>query len=394
MNILLVCDYYQPLGGTEQYVQSISEALEEIGHRVVVLYGIKTEATLNVPHRSEYHIPEIIRADTEIDKSTWRRLSEIIDATHPDVAYFQNVPNAGLIRAVSKVLPAIRHIHDHRFFCPKGDKLFLISGKTCNRPFGIGCYLNTLWRGCLHPLPNISLPLIYSRKKAFHLHENVRIVVASEYMKKCLSYNGFRLSSIEMIPYFSNFSSTGKCEFNNFVFFAGRIIRQKGLLYLLRSMKSWPQNLQLVVAGDGPEKYRMMKYANALGVNQKVTFLGNLSNLETRSYYEKCLCVAVPSIWDEPFGIVGIEAMSCGKPVVAFGVGGVPDWLTHERNGFVLPRKNSAAMGLAIRQLFNRREIAKQMGEEGRKIYVDGFSRQKHLEKLICLFRSVSTPAA
>lgn len=394
MHILIVCDYYQPIGGTEQYIISISQALEESDHRVSVIYGIKTDKTLNIGIRSEHFIPEIAQAAGPLPDRTLRDLAGILRSTRPDVAYVHNVANADLVEAISAMLPTIRYIHDHRFFCPKGDKLFLLTRKTCSRPFGIGCYLNTLWRGCLHPFPHISLPLIHRLRRSFDRHRRVRVVVASEYMRNCLVKNGMAPASIETIPYFSSFLGTSDPKFGNDVLFAGRVIRQKGLLQLIRSMKAWPDDLRLLVAGDGPVMPRALKAVETLNVKQRVCFLGNLTHSELQHYYANCLCVAVPSLWDEPFGIVGIEAMSFSKPVVAFNVGGIPDWLAHGINGYLAPPNNFAALGRFIRQLHEDRPSARRMGAAGRRIYLERFTRERHLAELLHLFGSSNARCA
>jgi glycosyltransferase involved in cell wall biosynthesis len=109
-----------------------------------------------------------------------------------------------------------------------------------------------------------------------------------------------------------------------------------------------------------------------------------------QEYYEKCLLAVVPSVWDEPFGIVGLEAMYCQKPVIAFKVGGIPDWLKDEINGFLVNRKDVRALADKISYLFHHREITRQMGKAGRKIYQDQFEKVNHLSHLLDVFEKIS----
>jgi glycosyltransferase involved in cell wall biosynthesis len=392
MKILMICDYIQPLGGTEQYLLSISAELEKLGNQVHFFYGIKADRTMSCEQRRAYFFPEIIQSDGRLKQSEVEHIRKALSEIDPDVAYFHNVPNFSLIRMVADSVPSCRYVHDHRLFCPKGDKMFLLSGKTCHHPSGIGCYLNNLWRGCLHPLPHITLPLIKHNRQTIKAHSALKLIVASEYMRICLKKNGLVDSSIYKIPYFSNLPDCESTRFENFVLFGGRLIRQKGLGFLIRSMKFWSESLRLVVAGDGPQRKQLTRLAAKTGVAERVKFLGSISNTGMQRYYERCLCLAVPSVWDEPFGIVGIEAMQCGKPVVAFDVGGVPEWLENGKSGFMVPRKDVQALGEAINRLFNNRGIAEKMGIQARQLYQEKFHKDHHIRHLMQLFKSLRLP--
>jgi glycosyltransferase involved in cell wall biosynthesis len=390
MRILQICDYYESLGGTEQYVLNLSDALENSGHEIIVMYGKQSTETLECENRQEYFLPGLMDSGGLIDDETSRILNDIISKHDPDVAYFHNVPNYAIIKICSQLLPTARYIHDHRFFCPKGDKMFLIGGSTCDLPVSIKCYLNTYRRGCLHPFPNISLPLVQNKLRAFNELKKIQLIVASQYMKKCLIYNGFAPPSIEVIPYFCSYTKKKTIEFNDFVFFAGRLIKQKGVKYLIKSIPYWPDQLSLKIAGDGPLITKLKSLSQKNGISQKIQFLGNLPNNIMQEYYEKCLLAVVPSVWDEPFGIVGLEAMYCQKPVIAFKVGGIPDWLKDEINGFLVNRKDVRALADKISYLFHHRDITRQMGKAGRKIYQDQFEKVNHLSHLLDVFEKIS----
>ncbi|MDJ0986002.1 MAG: glycosyltransferase family 4 protein [Desulfobacterales bacterium] len=390
MRILQICDYYEPHGGTEHYVLNISNALENLGHRLIIAYGIQSNKTLKHENRHEYFLPALMNPEGLIDENSDRALNTIISKHHPDVAYFHNIPNYALIKTCSERLATARYIHDHRFFCPKGDKMFIIGGNTCDFPMSISCYFNTFWRGCLHPFPNISLPLIKNKVRAFKALKNIQLVVASQYMKKCLIYNDFSPSAIEVIPYFCSYDRKTAVEFNDFVFFAGRLIKQKGVRYLINSIPRWPEQLNLKIAGDGPLEKRLKSLAQKLGVSHRIEFLGSLPNSDIKKYYETCLLTAVPSIWDEPFGIVGLEAMYCQKPIVAFNVGGITDWLIDGLNGFLVKRKDVRKLADKISYLFYHKEIAEKMGKAGSKIYQDQYEKDHHLSRLIEVFEKIS----
>ena len=94
-----------------------------------------------------------------------------------------------------------------------------------------------------------------------------------------------------------------------------------------------------------------------------------------------------PSLWAEPFGIVGIEAMARGVPVVGFNVGGVRDWLEDEKTGYLVGRNDTAAMSNRVKVLLDDSELRKRMGLAGMEKVRREFGREKHLERLLALYR-------
>ena len=114
--------------------------------------------------------------------------------------------------------------------------------------------------------------------------------------------------------------------------------------------------------------------------------MGEVSKSVIQRYYEKCLLIAVPSIWDEPFGTVGLEAMFCGKPVVAFDVGGISDWLIDGVNGFLIKAKDHRGLANQISFLFYNRNAALEMGKKGKEIYRNRFSKERHVSRLLSIF--------
>jgi glycosyltransferase involved in cell wall biosynthesis len=79
-------------------------------------------------------------------------------------------------------------------------------------------------------------------------------------------------------------------------------------------------------------------------------------------YYARAAVTAVPSRWPEPFGMVGIEAMARGRPVVAFAVGGIPDWLEHGVTGLLAPEADTTALAQNLEHLLADPELAATLG--------------------------------
>jgi glycosyltransferase involved in cell wall biosynthesis len=110
------------------------------------------------------------------------------------------------------------------------------------------------------------------------------------------------------------------------VFAAGRMVPKKGFDVLLRAHATDPTRSQLTLIGEGPERERLEQLARALGMNGEVRFRGNQDHAQVMEEMAVADVVAIPSL-KEPFGLIALEAMSLGKPIVASRVGGLPEVL-------------------------------------------------------------------
>ena len=106
-----------------------------------------------------------------------------------------------------------------------------------------------------------------------------------------------------------------------------------------------------MVAGDGPARPALEALSAALGVGDRVTFLGWVDADESRRLLGAARVLALPSLWEEPFGLVGIEALAAGTPVVASEIGGVPTWLADGQGGFLVPPGDERALAHALRRV-------------------------------------------
>jgi len=89
-----------------------------------------------------------------------------------------------------------------------------------------------------------------------------------------------------------------------------------------------------------------------------------------------------PSIAPEPFGLVGLEAMGEARPVVAFDVGGVPDWLDDGKTGFLIEKDDIKSLAEKTAVLLGNHELCRSMGQEGRRQLLEKFPSSKHLDRL------------
>jgi glycosyltransferase involved in cell wall biosynthesis len=138
-------------------------------------------------------------------------------------------------------------------------------------------------------------------------------------------------------------------------------------------------DVKLVICGDGEQRHELEKLAASLGVGSDVLFLGTRSDVASILRACDAFCHAAP--W-EPFGIVALEAMAVGLPIVLPNSGGIREILESGKGGILYPALDHQSLGQAMVKLAQDRRLCKSMGEEGLRIAEERFSVQQYLSQL------------
>jgi D-inositol-3-phosphate glycosyltransferase len=185
------------------------------------------------------------------------------------------------------------------------------------------------------------------------------------------------------------------------VLFVGRLERLKGVdiairaLALLRDRKH--EDVRLLIVGEDSkdeeqsEKDRLKEFASALGIRDHVDFLGSVAHHELPFFYSAADVCVMPS-YSESFGLVGLEAQACGRPVVGSGVAGLRSVVRDEVSGYLIDAHDAAAYAERIGRLLDNPELAQQMGRRGR-LLAQRFSWNRTADSLQELFEGVADRA-
>jgi len=175
------------------------------------------------------------------------------------------------------------------------------------------------------------------------------------------------------------------------VLFVGRFCERKGLPLLidsLKDVKSTRPDVTLYMVGEGELRSELQDHIERLRLSENVVFLGRVSGEELVKWYNRAEVLVVPSIF-EGFGIVCIEAMACGTPVIATEGPGVVDIIDNQRNGILVKRDQSELAG-AITKLLGDGELRDAMGWAGRKDVLERFNWEVVAEKFSSIYREIS----
>jgi glycosyltransferase involved in cell wall biosynthesis len=167
------------------------------------------------------------------------------------------------------------------------------------------------------------------------------------------------------------------------VLFVGRLIYYKGVEYLIRAMKD--VKAALVVIGEGPLRESLLSLAAGVGAEHKIHFLsGDLSDADMVAYYHACDVFVLPSIENsEAFGIVQLEAMACGKPVVNTNLPtGVPYVSLDNETGYTVPIKDTEALSQAINAILLNNETRRKFGANALKRVNAEFTMDRMMDRI------------
>jgi glycosyltransferase involved in cell wall biosynthesis len=167
------------------------------------------------------------------------------------------------------------------------------------------------------------------------------------------------------------------------------LIPEKGIEVLLHALAKLPPDVQVWVVGGGPEADRLARVAQ--GLTGRVRLFGLQSDV--LPYMQAADCLVCPSVWAEAFGLVNVEAMACGLPVVASRVGGIPEIVDPERNGMLVDPGDAGQLAAALGRLVERPELRQEMGRQARSDAVERYSTERQLERYLDVYRSDSRRA-
>ena len=184
--------------------------------------------------------------------------------------------------------------------------------------------------------------------------------------------------SVRVIPYTVGFPETAagpslpRAGDTFLILFVGSLVERKGVRYLIDALPLLPAQLhaKLVIIGDGAERSRLEAQVRARGLQHLVEVRGRVAEQELRRAYAAASVLVLPAIVDargdtEGLGVVLLEAMSYGVPVIGSDLGGITDIVVDGQTGLLVPPQDSAALAAALERLATDRDLAKRLGEAG-----------------------------
>ena len=286
---------------------------------------------------------------------------------------------------------AIYTLHNHHPYCPSGSKYFPAKGLECNRKMSlIGCTWGHLVDGCGSRRPQ---KVIFDLNRAYSALNALKklgiIVIAnSDYVRSQLIANGLPASQVVTIrcgiaaPQSQHMPLTRAVHDQHRIFFVGRVVPEKGLDWLLRTMPLLEPRIHLDIAGEGWASPQVQQLAEDLHLSDRITWHGWCQKEKLEALYRKSFAVIFPSVWPEPAGLVTLEAYARFRPVIASAVGGIPEHIQDGKTGILVEPNNAEQLATAIMDLANNFDKARETGIAGNALFHAEFTLEVHAQRL------------
>jgi glycosyltransferase involved in cell wall biosynthesis len=316
------------------------------------------------------------------------RLRRLLDDFRPHVIHVNDITNPALLDLVAATDRAVLTVQDHRLFCPGRGKVDAL-GQLCTAPIGDACLR------CFADPGHGRAMLDLTRRRLEAVAHMCRVTVLSRYMAKQLVAAGIPAEKIVVLPPFvdrvEGQSSPEHYGDPGHHLFASRLAWHKGVDVALAAAARLGGPLPLVVAGDGPLAADVAQAAAAS--RGRIRYLGWADRPALSGLLASARSLWLPSRWAEPFGIVGLEALHAGVPVIATGVGGIGEWLT-TRCGVVVPPGPVETMAAAIASAADRTIAdpawARRLAEGGRAAVAREHDPERLMLRLLAIYQTVA----
>lgn len=383
MRVLQVARYGSVRGGVETYVAALSDGLRAAGHEVALAYGIELD-----PARTEptFHVPGVTEPGATAPDDA---LGAAIEAFAPDVVHV-HVPEVGWVTPYCvQRAPTLLAVHDHRLDCPVGTRYWAGWNRACTVTPGVKCLAYNVVAHCGSLKANATLKPYRSWRRARASSGDARLQVFSDAMAGALELAGVDRARVGVthypVPPAVDAVAPTDDDRRLVVLASGRLTREKGFRQLIESMEFVTTPVHLVIAGSGHDRGWLERRARIVGRRHRITFTGWLDARRLAGWRARASIAVVPSMWPEPFGIVGLEAMAAGLPVVAFDSGGIGEWLSDGVTGTLIPAGDIPAFGAALTAMVEDEQMRTSMGRAA-AARADAFSMANHLDRLMTLY--------
>jgi len=384
MNVLVVNYEYPPLGGGGGVAcEQVAVELARMGHKVDVI-------TSQGPNLA----PQETRDGVRINRvRVWGRKKKQTASLLSMLTFVRSAARAGVRMAAENRYDVV-HVH---FAVPTGPAGVRIA-RAAALPMVLSVHGGDLYDPTKLLSPHRMWPVGVVVRRVLNAADLV-LAQSSNTADNARRYHRFK-GRIEIIPLGIppvEFQPGTRGQFgldgDDFVLVTvGRIVRRKGLNYLLDALANVKEaGLKLVVCGDGPERVNLEGQARSLGLGDTVRFAGQMSDEEKFQLLSLADLFVMASL-HEGFGIIFLEAMSQGLPIVATNVGGQTDFLTHEHNALLVPPADSGVLAEAIRRTIGDEALRRMMSENNLE-EVKAFDIRKIAERHVEVFEEVAARA-
>lgn len=372
--VLVVHNAYRQRGGEDAVVENEIALLRRMGHDVV-LYRRNNDEIEGLNKAA-------LLAQTFWSRRSGREIRAIIRTHRPDVIHVHNtfplISPSVYWTASGAGVPVVQTLHNFRLLCVQA--MFLRDGGVCE-----DCLAKSTWRGAVRRCYRGSFAqsavtvgmLSVHRLVGTYRNKVARYIALSGYARDKFIQGGLPAERIVVKPNFVDVEQHAEGSRRGGLF-VGRLSPEKGVAVLLAALDRLP-DITLDAIGSGPEQ-------NAVVAHPRVRHAGWIDREGVLDRMQGASYLIVPSLWDEMFGLVVIEAFACGLPVIASRAGALAELVRHGHTGLLFERGSAADLAEAIRWAETHPEDMRRMGANARQEYEEKYTPEHNYRQLHAIY--------
>lgn len=422
MRILLVNKFHYRKGGAETYYLTVGSELERMGHEVAY-FSMRHPDNLPcewdkyfVTQREYNNVKNPLKAARDgmaliYSPEAKRNFQALCEEFRPDVVHLNNVHRQITLSILDapylreNKVPVFYTAHDYVTVCP-GYLMLDGDGRVCDACLEDGRYRHCIEGRCVKGsrAKSALAAMEASFNRAHKSNRRIdRVIAPSRFMRSKLIEGGWPEDKVVFLQNFAddaildraaNAGADATDRENPYLLFFGRLSVEKGVDTLLRAfdaaLPSLPQNMRLVVVGDGPDAADLKALASSLGCASRIEFAGYQTGGALQAYVERASLAIASSRWREnmPYSIV--EALAAGTPVIGTNIGGIPELVDEGKTGFICEPGDVSSMADAISRgtsAFLDLSAYSMLQHNCRSYVMENCSREKFMSDLVNLYK-------
>lgn len=388
MRILIVHDYGVAVGGAEKLSVALRDGLRARGHQSRLFASSARPLPLEtVSDVTCFGSSGPLRRILQVaNPDAVRSLRRTLTRFRPDVVHVRMFLTqlSPLILPLLRDVPTLLHVINYNLICPLNTKT-LPDGSPCRFAQGAVCHRT----GCVSWL---GVARVKAQERLLDLSVFDRVIANSRWVSDRLEAEGIRVdghvwNGVPVVP-----ARPPLPPGPPLIAFAGRLAAKKGVDVLLEAAKNVVDELptaRLLIAGDGPERGALERQVERLGLEERVRMAGHLLPERLEAEFAGAWVQVVPSLWEEPFGIVAAEAMMRGTAAVVTGPGGLAEQVIDGETGFVVPAGDADALARALLRICRDRDLAERLGRAGRSRALAFFRQERFVDAFEGQYRAL-----
>ena len=384
MKILLIHTSYRLKGGEDSVVVAEKKLLEDNNHEVFLLSFKNSSNSFQALASFLISI---------FNPFSYLKTIKAIKKIRPDVIHIHNwhfgASPAVFIAAYKKKIPIVHTLHNYRLLCPSGTlfhnkNIFLDS---LHQGFAWSAIKNRVYRDSFFQTLWLAV-ILWFHKKIGTWNKVDKYILLTPFSQNLFMNSSLKISPDKFIakPNFVEKNSTvSDLDRTDTFLFIGRLSEEKGILCLLNAFEK--SHFKLKIGGEGPLTNTVKE---ACKKHPNILYLGILDKKQVQEQMKECTALIFPSIWNEPFGLVLIEAFLLKMPIIASNLGAIPFILKDGYNGLLFEAGNFVDLQNKLTEWGNKSIEEKILfSKNAYQSYLENYTPDKNLDQLLSIYDSV-----